>query len=103
MARKPTQGQLELYKAMKSRHISGEQFTKEDMLKIYNNYVFAEKRFDDFQKGRLSEDQLYNNASHWMESSICSLLKKGYLGLNFRRDLDGTEEFHSQGLEMISN
>ncbi len=97
MTRKPTQAQLELYKRMKARHVSGEQFEREDMLEIYNNYVFAEKRFDDFQRRRLTEEQVYNNASHWMDTAICSLLKKGYLGLSFRKELDGTEEFRSQG------
>jgi hypothetical protein len=93
---KITRAQVELYKCMKEKHESNIQFNKEDMLEIYNRFVFSKKRQSDFQRRRLTEDQVYNNASNWLNNAICRLIRTGYIGLTFEKSLNYIGELHNQ-------
>lgn len=92
-------GHLELYKYMKDRYENGEQFKKDDLMEIYNRFVVPSKRPSDAQ--RLTEEQLYNNASQWLNRSISVLVRRGYLGLTFKKDLK--KESSQQFVERIFN
>lgn len=75
---------LELYKYMKKRYENNENFNKEDLLRIYNSYVTSTKRLAGSRA--LTEEQGYNNASTWLNRAISILVRRGYLGLTFRKN-----------------
>lgn len=85
---KISEAHVVLYNCMKNLHDNDLQFTKDMMLAIYNGHVQPEKRAEDYQKG-LSEEQVYQNASAWLNGAISKLVRRGYLGLTFN---NGVEE-----------
>lgn len=87
---------LELYQYMKETCDNGKQFYKEDMLRIYNQFVVPNKRPTDPE--RLTSEQIYNNASIWMNNAISSLVRRGYFGLTFLKD---TESLNVDKKELI--
>lgn len=74
-----------LYECMKLRHETKNSFTKKDLFDIYNDFVVPDKRA--FDRNRLSDEQIYNNASAWLNRSIASLVRNGWLGLTFNKDI----------------
>ncbi len=83
-------GHVELYKRMELKHKDKEQFQKEDLMEIYNSFVVPRKR--QYDRRRLTEEQVYNNASAWLDRAIAVLVRRGYLGLIFRIDVGPIED-----------
>ncbi len=79
------EAQSVLYECMKLRHDTKNSFTRKDLFEIYNNFVVPDKR--QFDRNRLSDEQIYNNASSWLNRSIASLVRNGWLGLTFNKDI----------------
>ncbi len=86
---KITKAHFALYQYMKETHENDRQFHKEDMLKIYNQFVVPNKRPTDPE--RLTEDQIYNNASTWLSRAISALVRHGYFGLTFKENIEPLE------------
>ena len=78
----------ELYKRMKLRNDEGAQFTKDDLLEIYSRFVNPEKRKFDYDRSRLTDEQIYGNASAWMNKAIVALIRRGYFRLVFLKPVD---------------
>jgi len=76
---------LELYKALYFAERKGTQFTKEDLLELHKKYVVPNKvRYDAHLR---TQEQKYHNASSWMNKAMSVLIRRGYLGLTFKKDL----------------
>jgi hypothetical protein len=87
-----TIAQYELYKMMKLKHDTGTQFTKIDLLNVYNKFVVSKQKLKSVRHNYdLTEDQVYNNASGWMNNSISVLVRKGYFGLTFKKPVESLE------------
>lgn len=78
---------LELYKMLYSNNKDGTQFTKEDLLEVYGKYVVPDKAHYDNHSQARTKEQIYANASSWLNGSISKLVRRGYLGLTFKKDL----------------
>jgi len=80
-----SQGHFELYKTMEKKHESGAPFEKSDLLYIYDNFGRnLSKRKMYASDTELTDVQNFANAKSWFEKAIVLLIKKGYLGLNFK-------------------
>lgn len=78
---------LKLYKFMKGTYERDGQFRKEDMLDIYDRYASKRIRKKDYiGNAILTDEQIYQNASIWLNRSIAVLVRHGYLGLTFRKE-----------------
>ncbi len=82
---------IELYKYVKDKYEQGDKFHKDDLLEIYNRFVRIRKP-SDYNFRVLTEEQLYNNASAWLDRAISVLVRRGYLGLIFRIDVGPIED-----------
>ncbi len=88
-----TKAQLELYQYMQFRSKNCDQFNKDDLMEIYNRFVEKKNRNDYCPKPKAkTEEELYNNASSWLNRSIATLIREGYLGLIFRVDVGPIED-----------
>ena len=76
---------LELYEYMRHRYKKGKQFTKTDLLEIYSKFVISNKKDYDYRE--FTEDEIYRNASAWLNGAISILIRRGYLGLTFRKNI----------------
>ena len=74
----------ELYNCMLEKHMKKEPFTKEDMLHIHMRHTETNKYFD---KDKMTPEQIYANASKWLNGAIATLVRRGYLGLTFRKGM----------------
>ncbi len=75
---------FELYEYMKRKHENKERFTKADLIEIYSKYVISNKKIYEYRE--LEEDIVYRNASSWLDRAIPVLIRRGYLGLTFRKN-----------------
>ncbi len=83
------EGHLVLYSVMKDQHEKKLAFTKEMMLDIYKTHVMFSQGKHSYAKKKLpTEEQIYNNASAWMNKAIIMLVRRGYLGLMFNKDAE---------------
>ncbi len=81
---KPKKAHIELYDYMKRRYDNKEQFTKADLMEIHSKFVVPNRR--SYNERELTEEEIYRNASAWLDGAICSLIRRRYLGLTFRKN-----------------
>lgn len=74
----------ELYEYMRRKHEKGEQFSKADLIEIYSKFVIPNKMVYDYRE--FTEEQIYRNALSWLDRAIPVLIRRGYLGLTFRKN-----------------
>jgi len=79
---KPT---YELYKVLKEKHETGGRMTREELLEIHSMLECTHHR--KFSYKELTEDQKFNNASSWLNGAIARLIRRGWLGLTFKKDI----------------
>ncbi|HDY68158.1 MAG TPA: hypothetical protein ENH85_10235 [Candidatus Scalindua sp.] len=72
---------LKLYEYMKYKHDIGKQFTRSDLFEIYSKFVIPNKTMYDYRE--FTEDEIYRNATSWLNVAIPTLIRRGYLGLTF--------------------
>ncbi|HDY68144.1 hypothetical protein LCGC14_1610570 [marine sediment metagenome] len=77
---------LELYEYMKRKHDNGEQFTRSDLFEIYSKFVVRNKKLPEYRQ-EMTEEQILRNAISWLSVAITILIKRGYLGLTFRKNI----------------
>ena len=81
--------QKALYDVMKLRHDMGISFSRSDLMEIYNTYTSRKTKWYDGRDkaflNKLSDEQIYNNASAWLNRSIVSLVRNGWVGLTFEK------------------
>lgn len=87
--------QLELYILMKEKCEKREQFKKEDLLGIYDRYVQKQIHNKNYTGGHdLTDVQIYENASGWLNRAIATLVRRGYLGLTFNEEINCSKEIN---------
>ena len=83
---KVTEGQLKLYEMMLDRHNSKSQFTREDIMDVYNKYVCRKERKKYYESDKEpTPEQILHKAELWFERAVVILIKKGYIGLSFKK------------------
>lgn len=102
MMKPPNTAQLELYMLMKEKHEKGEQFRKEDLMDIYDKHVdkqIPNRRYTN--DNILTEEQIYSNASSWLNRAISILIRRGYLGLTFKEEVPCSKQIDRQGINVF--
>ena len=83
--RKIAKSHLKLYERMRERHENKEQFTRKDLLEIYINFVKPAK--DNYSYQERTTEVIRANSLTWLNTAICALIRRGYLGLTFRKNI----------------
>ncbi len=89
-----TKPHLNLYRLMHKRHRQNDQFTKADALYLYKKYVmkrcidhYGEFKYNKHYRDAYTQEIVARKAYHWLTRGIAILIKHGYVGLTFNREI----------------
>ncbi len=80
---KPNKAHLALYRRL---YWKKEKFNRKDALAIYANYVYRSDRKNSYDGGQCRSMSI-PLAMRWFERAVVVLMKHGYLGLTFEKEL----------------
>jgi len=81
-------GHAELYNRMMEADRAGVQFSKKEIMGVYVEFVKSAKKKHAYRERPLqTQEQVYDNCMGWFERAIVSLIKNGYLGLQFQKGI----------------